>query len=70
MKAICPFCKSKHNLLRGEGCCYCEYTGLIPVGEGKVLRTVEEAQNHDPEVSLLDVQLNRSNGRPDNYKPF
>lgn len=70
MKAICPFCKSKHSTWKGEGCCYCEYTGLIPIGEGKVLRTVQEAENHDPEISLHDVMNNRISGRPDNYKPF
>jgi hypothetical protein len=70
MRAICPFCKHDNIAIRGDGCCYCDHTGLIPVGEGRVLRTVEEALNHDPEISLHDLRINRAKGRPDNYKPW
>ena len=69
-KTICPFCKSKHNSLRGDGCCYCEYTGLISYGDGLRLRTKEESENHNPEVSLFDLERNRASNRDPNFKPF
>lgn len=67
---ICPFCKSKHSVIKGDGCCYCEYTGMVAVGEDCKFKTAEDAENHDPEVSLVDRQLNIDAGKDPNFKPW
>lgn len=36
-KAACPFCKGDI-----DGCCFCEHTGKIELGEGKVFSSEEE----------------------------
>jgi len=70
MKAACPFCKRYETDKRGEGCCNCEHTGLVPIGEAYIFKTEDEATNHDPEISYVDLKYNRTNGLPNNYKPF
>ena len=69
-KAACPFCKPNDKAIRGEGCCNCEHTGLVPIGEAHIFKTTEEAINHDPEVSYADIKYNLQNGLPKTYKPF
>lgn len=56
MKTECPFCE-------GNGCCYCEYTGKVLVGDGCLFQTIEAAKNHNPEESGFDyeVRTNRRN---------
>lgn len=69
-KVACPFCKPKKEALRGEGCCNCEHTGMVPIGESFEFHTTDEAVNHDPEISYHDLKHNRLSGNPLNYKPF
>lgn len=69
-RVACPFCKRFKNDKRGEGCCNCDHTGLVEVGEYCDFKTLEEAENHDPEVSYSDLKYNREHGLPLNYQPF
>lgn len=69
-KVACPFCKSSETDKQGEGCCNCDYTGLVPVGENCNFKTVEEALNHNPGLSYWDLKYNREYGLPLNYDPF
>lgn len=70
MKIACPFCKPNNESKRGEGCCNCDHTGLVPIGEAYHFKTQHEAINHDPEVSYVDLKFNRENGLPLNRDPF
>lgn len=70
MKVACPFCKRNAEALRGEGCCNCDYTGVVPIGENCNFKTESEAVNHDPEIPYRDLKINRREGRALNYKPF
>lgn len=49
MKTKCPFCV-------GDGCCNCDHSGFVPYGEGMIFKTKEEADNHDPTISLHDLK--------------
>jgi hypothetical protein len=69
-KVPCPFCKPKKESVRGEGCCNCDHTGRVPIGEAFNFKTEEEAVNHDPQVSYYDLRDNRQHGRDLNYLPF
>lgn len=70
MKIACPFCKPTQDAKRGEGCCNCDHTGMVPVGETCHFKTEVEAITHDPEVGYRDLAYNRRNGLPLNFKPF
>lgn len=63
-KVACPFCKQKEDSKRGDGCCNCEHTGMVPFGEDCHFKTEEEAINHDPEVSYWDLKYRRLNNIP------
>ena len=52
MKVMCPFCD-------GDGCCNCDHSGHVPIGEGCVFKSVDEARNHDPGISIHDLQIMR-----------
>jgi hypothetical protein len=69
-KVACPFCKLKPTSTRGEGCCNCDHTGMVPVGEYCHFKNDNEALNHDPELSYVDLEINRKAGVDLNYKPF
>lgn len=69
-KVACPFCKPTEDAVRGEGCCNCDHTGRVPIGEYCHFKTEDEALTHDPEVGYIDLRINRQEGRPLNYKPF
>lgn len=68
-KVKCPFCSNPNEKI-GTGCCNCDHTGLVPFGEDHNFKTESEALNHDPEISYLDLKINRMNGYGLNYKPF
>lgn len=51
-KVTCPFCKRFETDKRGEGCCKCDYTGLVPVGENCNFKTEEEALKHDDKFPI------------------
>lgn len=68
-KVKCPYCSDEKSI-RGEGCCYCDHSGLVQVGDDFMFKTEEEALNHDPEISFIDLEINRKKGRPLNWKPF
>lgn len=70
MKVACPFCKPNETAKRGEGCCNCDHTGMVPIGEFCHFKTEEEALNHDPEIPYLDLDYNRKRGFPLNHKPW
>jgi hypothetical protein len=59
-KAPCPFCKENKFSIRGEGCCNCEHTGLVPYGEAFIFRNEAEAINHDPGTSYFDLHYERT----------
>lgn len=69
-KIACPFCKHSAEEKRGEGCCNCDHTGLVPFGEDHIFKSEDEALKHDPEVSYFDLRYNRKQGLPNNFKPF
>jgi len=70
MKAACPFCKAKETDIRGEGCCNCDHSGMVPIGEAYIFKNAEQAKNHNPEIGYIDLLYNRQHGMPDNYQPF
>lgn len=49
IKAKCPFCN-------GDGCCNCDHSGFVQYGEGMIFKTKDEAENHDPTISLHDLE--------------
>lgn len=61
-KVACPFCKRTMADKRGEGCCNCDHTGLVPIGENCNFQTEEEALNHNPEESYWDLKYKKLNG--------
>lgn len=69
-KVGCPFCKRFTEDIKGEGCCNCDHTGLVPIGENCNFKTEEEALFHNPEVGYIDMKYNRENGLPLTYSPF
>lgn len=69
-RVACPFCKRFEKDKRGEGCCNCDHTGLVEIGENCNFKNSEEAKNHDPEISYFDLRYNRKYELPLNYKPF
>lgn len=69
-KVPCPFCKPNDKAIRGDGCCNCDHSGLVPYGEDHIFKSEDEALNHDPEISYFDLKDNRAKGLPNNYKPF
>ena len=69
-KVACSFCKRFETDKRGEGCCNCDHTGLVPVGENCNFKTEEEALKHDAKISYWDLKFNREHGLPLNYDPF
>jgi len=70
MKVACPFCKPNDTAKRGEGCCNCDYEGIVPIGETFAFKTEEEAINHNSEISYIDLRINRAQKRDLNYKPW
>jgi len=70
LKVACPFCKQNDKSVRGDGCCNCDHTGLVPYGEDHNFKTKDEALNHDPEIPYIDLKFNRLHKLPLNYKPF
>lgn len=68
--AACPFCRASDNSIRGEGCCNCEYSGLVPIGQSFNFKTEEEAKTFKGDISYRDIKDNRINGRPFDYNPF
>lgn len=69
-KVACPFCKPSPTAIRGEGCCNCDHSGMVPIGDTFHFKSAQEATTHDPEVSYLDLAYNRRNGLPLNFNPF
>jgi hypothetical protein len=66
----CPFCKRFETDSRGEGCCNCDHTGLVPIGENFNFKNEKEALQHDAGISYYDLKFNREHGLPLNYDPF
>lgn len=70
LKVACPFCKRHTDDKCGEGCCNCDHTGMVPIGENCNFKTEEEALNHNPGISYWDLKYNREHGLPLTYNPF
>ena len=47
MNVPCPYCSPKNSPLRGEGCCYCDFTGRIPLQEKE--RVYNTNMSNEPE---------------------
>lgn len=51
----CPFCEGDI-----DGCCFCDHTGKVYVGEGEFFKTVEQTESIG--VQFLKDQDKRSSG--------
>lgn len=56
MNVACPFCTSVNRALRGDGCCFCDHTGMIPEVEHRRILD-DDAENDEEYPFLSDIDL-------------
>lgn len=57
MNITCPFCKPTDKAFKGTGCCFCDYTGLIPEEDHRRLLNPNLPNDEKPYPFFSDYDL-------------
>lgn len=57
MNVACLFCKPDDQAFRGDGCCFCDYSGLIPFEENQRFLDPNMPNNEQPYPHYSDIDL-------------